>query len=159
MQIRFKAATADALVIHYNEVIMGAMATQITSLTNVYSNVYSGADQRRHQKLRITGFCVGNSPVTPTHKWPVTWKMFPFGDVIMQRSLEAVRYKGISYHRTMTAYRIKFRYSSHECFYSSQGNSNESRPYVKHIRIRFLVEYEYMFIPNRTFQTLYWFNA
>ena len=30
---------------HYNNVIMGAMASQIISLTNVYSTVYSGADQ------------------------------------------------------------------------------------------------------------------
>ena len=40
---------------------MGAMAPQITSLTIVYSTVYSGADQR---KLRVTGLCEGNSPVT-----------------------------------------------------------------------------------------------
>ena len=40
---------------------MGAMASQITSLMNAYSTVYSGADQR---KLRVTGLCEGNSPVT-----------------------------------------------------------------------------------------------
>ena len=34
---------------HYNEVIMDVMASQITSLTIVYSTVYSGADQRKHQ--------------------------------------------------------------------------------------------------------------
>ena len=49
---------------HYSDVIMGAMASQITILTIVYSTVYSGADQRKHQKLRVTGLCVGNSPVT-----------------------------------------------------------------------------------------------
>ena len=42
---------------------MGAMASQITSLTVVYSTVYLGADQSQHQKLRVTGLCVGNSPV------------------------------------------------------------------------------------------------
>ena len=31
----------------------------------------------------VTGFCVGNSPVNSPRKWPVTRKMFPFGDVIM----------------------------------------------------------------------------
>ena len=41
---------------------MGAMASQVTSLTILYSTVYSGADQT--PKLRITGLCVGNSPVT-----------------------------------------------------------------------------------------------
>ena len=43
---------------------MTAMASQITSLTVVYSTVYSGADQRKHQKLRVTGLCARNSPVT-----------------------------------------------------------------------------------------------
>ena len=40
---------------------MGAMASQITSLTFVYSTVYSGADQRKHQ---TSGLCAVNSPVT-----------------------------------------------------------------------------------------------
>ena len=31
----------------YNDVIMGAMASQITSLTIVYSTVYSSVDQRK----------------------------------------------------------------------------------------------------------------
>ena len=45
---------------------MTAMASQNTSLTIVYSTVYSGADQRKHQtpKLCVTGLCAGNSPVT-----------------------------------------------------------------------------------------------
>ena len=33
---------------HYIDVIMGAMASQITSPTIVYSSVYSGADQGKH---------------------------------------------------------------------------------------------------------------
>ena len=50
--------------IHYIDVIMRAMASQITSLTIVYSTAYSGADQRKHQSFRVTGLCAGNSPVT-----------------------------------------------------------------------------------------------
>ena len=42
---------------------MGVMASQITSLTIVYSTVYSGADKKK-SKLRVTGLCAGNSPVT-----------------------------------------------------------------------------------------------
>ena len=63
---------------------MTTMASQITSLTVVYSIVYSGADQKT-SKLRITGLCAGNSPgpVNSRHKGPVTRKMFPFDDVIM----------------------------------------------------------------------------
>ena len=51
---------------HYCDVIMGAMASQITSLTIVYSTVYSGTDQRKHQSW----------PVNSPHKWPVTRKCF-----------------------------------------------------------------------------------
>ena len=43
---------------------MGAMASQITSLTIVYSTVHYGSDQRKHLKLRVTGLCAGNSPGT-----------------------------------------------------------------------------------------------
>ena len=42
---------------------MGAMASQITSLANVDSSVYSATDEKT-SKLRVTGLCVGNSPVT-----------------------------------------------------------------------------------------------
>ena len=70
---------------HYTDVIMSTMAFQITSLSVVYSIDYSGADQRKHQKLRVTGLWVGNSPgpVNSQHKGPVTRKMLPFDDVIM----------------------------------------------------------------------------
>ena len=33
---------------HYNDIIVGTMASQITSLTIVYSTVYSSADQIKH---------------------------------------------------------------------------------------------------------------
>ena len=49
---------------HNNDIIMGAIVSQITSLTIVHSTVYSGANQRKHQKLLVTGLCAGNSPVT-----------------------------------------------------------------------------------------------
>ena len=41
---------------------------------------------KKTSKLRVTGLCAGNSPATgefPPRKWPVTRKMFPFDDVIM----------------------------------------------------------------------------
>ena len=44
--------------------MISAMAYEITSLTIVYSTVYSGANQKKTSKLRVTGLCVGNSPVT-----------------------------------------------------------------------------------------------
>ena len=38
---------------------MGAMTSQITSLTIVYSAVYSGADQRKHQSSASLAFVRG----------------------------------------------------------------------------------------------------
>ena len=63
---------------------MSAIASQITSLTIVYSAVYSGADQRKHQSSVSLTFVRGihRSPVISPHKGPVTRKMFPFDDVI-----------------------------------------------------------------------------
>ena len=52
----------------YNDVMMSVMASQITSLTIVYSVVYSGTNKNT-SKLRLTGFYEG--------------KLFNFDDVIM----------------------------------------------------------------------------
>ena len=64
---------------------MGAMASQITSLTIVYSTFYSGEDQRKHQSSTFLAFVQGihREPVNSPHKGPVTRKMFPFEDIIM----------------------------------------------------------------------------
>ena len=43
---------------------MGMMASQITSFTIVYSTVYSGADQRRHQSSVSLAFVLG------INRWP-----------------------------------------------------------------------------------------
>ena len=71
--------------IHYTDVIMGAMASQIISLTIVYSTVYSGTYQRKHQCSTSLAFVRGIHlwPVNSPHKGPVTRKMFQFDDVIM----------------------------------------------------------------------------
>ena len=70
---------------HYNDVIMGAISSQITSLMIVYSTVYSDPDQRKHQSSASLAFVWGihRGPVNSPHKWPMTWKMLPFDDVIM----------------------------------------------------------------------------
>ena len=70
---------------HYDDVTMTTLASQITSLTIVYSTVYSGAHQRKHQSSASLAFVRGihRRPVNSPHKWPVTRKMFPFDDVIM----------------------------------------------------------------------------
>ena len=44
---------------HYTDVIMTTMASQITSFMVVYSIVYSGADQRKHQSSASLAFVRG----------------------------------------------------------------------------------------------------
>ena len=64
---------------------MRVIEYQVTGLMIVYSNVYSGANQRKHPSFASLVFVRGihlgavNSP----HKGPVARKRFPFDDVIM----------------------------------------------------------------------------
>ena len=48
-------------------------------------NRLSGTDQRKHQSSASLAFVRGihRRPVSSSHKWPVTRKMFPFDDVIL----------------------------------------------------------------------------
>ena len=71
--------------LHCGDVIMGTMASQITSLAIVYTAIYSGTDQRKHQSSASLAFVRGihRSTVNSPHKWPVTRKLLPFDDVIM----------------------------------------------------------------------------
>ena len=67
---------------HYGDVMMGAIASQTTGLTIVYS------DERKYQSSASLAFMQGihrshRGPVNSPHKWLVTRKMFPFDDVIM----------------------------------------------------------------------------
>ena len=70
----------------YTDVIMGTMASQITSLTIVSSTVYSGTDQIKYYSSASLAFVreIHRWPVNSPHKGPVTRKMFPFDDVIMK---------------------------------------------------------------------------
>ena len=109
---------------------MGTIASQITSLTIVYSTVYSDADQRKHQSSASLAFVRGihRSPVNSPHKWPVTRKMFPFDDVIMKatshywipRRPKHVILRGVAmallFHKPwnlMSLWHISFRFLDH----------------------------------------------
>ena len=72
---------------HYNDVIMNAMASQITSLKIAYSTVYAGADQRKQQSSASMAFVRGihRWPVNYPYKGSVTRNRFPFHDVIIYR--------------------------------------------------------------------------
>ena len=47
---------------HYNDVIIGVIASEIPSFTIVYSIVYSGADQREHLSSAPLAFVRGKFP-------------------------------------------------------------------------------------------------
>ena len=70
---------------YYSDVIMRAMASQITGVSLVCSTVCSGADQGKYQSSASLAFVRGIHwcPVTFLHKGPVTRKTFPFDEVIM----------------------------------------------------------------------------
>ena len=63
----------------------GAMTSQITSHHDFLLKRLFRRRSNTTSKLRATGLCAGNSPVTGEfpHKWPVARKMFPFDDVIV----------------------------------------------------------------------------
>ena len=61
-------------MVHYSDATMGAIASQINSLTIVFSD----ADQREHQSSALLAFVQGihRWPVNSPHKWLVTRKCF-----------------------------------------------------------------------------------
>ena len=84
----------QAALHHYNDVMISAMAPEITSFPIVYLTAYSGSDQRKHQSSVSLGFVWGINrwPVNSPHKGLVTRKIFPFDDVIMITSFVSDEY-------------------------------------------------------------------
>ena len=109
---------------HYNDVIMGAIASQITILTIVYSIIYSDADQRKPQSSASLDFVRGiyRGPVNSPHKWPVTWKMFPFDDVIVDILLDDFLW-----------------YCLHLIAFNDKVKSNQNRMYIAGDEWRFFL--------------------
>ena len=127
-------ALQNLAITHYNDVIMDRAASQITSLTIVYSTVDWDADQRKHQSSASLAFVRGihRGPVNSPHKWSVTRKMFPFDDVIMWTNVgfSSLRSSGshlkeISLpHSSVTKTSFKIRFLK---FHSNLSGSNELR--------------------------------
>ena len=105
---------------------MGAIASQLTSLSIVYSIVDSGADQRKYQSSASLAFVWGihRWPVNSPHKKPVTRKMFPFDDVIMNIDVSITCWqssgttfvgrksrKNISVHQVLIAFNLMTHWS------------------------------------------------
>ena len=91
---------------HYGDVIMGTMASQITSLTIFYSNVRSGADHRKRQSSTLLAFVLGihRGPVNSPHKWPLARKMFLFHDAIMCKLIVYQNVSNCTFVITVTSF-------------------------------------------------------
>ena len=100
---------------HYDDVIMTMLASHITSLTVVYSIVYLGVDQRKHQSSASLAFVWGihRGPVNSPHKWPVTRKMFPFDDVIMPATVDGCSWQLLQPYPSHNS----FKGSLHDIFF------------------------------------------
>ena len=116
---------------HYNDVILCSMASQITSLTNVYSNFYSGADQRKHQSSASLAFVWGKHrwPVISPHKWPVTRKLFLIDGVIMTNLYSTSRF-GMYMNISISSDQKKI-WSGHWNFWKKKDNSTEHHSGVR----------------------------
>ena len=69
---------------------MSDIVSQIISLTIVYSTVYSVTDERKYHSSASLAIVRRSHRwlVISPHKWPVTRKMFPFDDIIMDNQLQ-----------------------------------------------------------------------
>ena len=100
---------------HYNDVIMSAMTSQIMI---IYSTVYSGEDERKHQSSASLAFVRGINrwPVNFPPQGPVTQKMLPIEYVSMWHTSPHMS-------RLMAAFRplrlvTCFLCETHRCFTS-----------------------------------------
>ena len=93
---KYHKVTRDLLIVltsfcllekHYSNVLMSALASQITGVSIVFSIVCSGADQRKHQSSASLALVreIHWWPVVSPHKGSVTRKMFTLDDIIMKR--------------------------------------------------------------------------
>ena len=79
-------------ILQYSYVTVGAMASQITSISTVCPNICSGSHQRKYQSSGSLAFVRGihRRQVDYPKKGPVTRKMLSYCDVIMVNFLSAL---------------------------------------------------------------------
>ena len=90
--------------LHYDDVTMGGMTSQITSLAIVYSTVYSGADQRKHQSPATLAFVRGipAQMASNAETASIWWRHHDCGQIIIFTcGLERyTHYQGLQYITT-----------------------------------------------------------
>ena len=97
--------------IHYTDVTMTTMASQITSLTVVYSTVYSDADQRKHQSSASLAFVWGihRDRWIPRTKGQLRGKCFH----LMTSSCENIVYSAAHHLFELSIFGL---WCGHQCF-------------------------------------------
>ena len=117
----------ENIITHYCDVIKGAITSQITSRTIVYSTFYSDADQGKHQSSASLAFVrrIHRWPVISPHKGPVTRKMLPFDDVIMfyqhnsePEALSVLIHRVARGHHTLILHSVRYAVSLVWCQYT-----------------------------------------
>ena len=106
---------------HYSDVIMGTM-----DLKSPAPRLFT-CRSKKISKPHVTGLFEENSPVTCEfpHKWPVTWKMLPFDDVIMIEACHlAILYSWHTCQLIITAFEI-FGSSRYNVLYSTRWGREE----------------------------------
>ena len=78
-----RAIISQPVHFHYSDVIMSRMASQITSVSIVFSIVGSFIGPRKPESSASRKFVTHLLPIDSPHKGPVTRKMFPLNDAIM----------------------------------------------------------------------------
>ena len=110
---------------HYNYVIMGTMASPITSFTNCLLNRLFRCRSKNRSKLRVNGLCGGNSPVAgefPAQR-PVTRKKLPSDYVIIWHvPVCCVRTDTINY-KSWLEWLISGKNTSHNFMYDENTNT------------------------------------
>ena len=134
---------------------MGAIASQITSLTIVNSTVIQRQIKENTKAPRHWPLCgefngdrwIHRGPMNSPHKWPVTRKMFPFDDVIM--NLWSVWREVINWNHNQIGWSVYFRVSKRDVFVRSKSKviwkKKKKKKQGKTLRVKNL----------RTIRTLY----
>ena len=94
---RLSGSLDHYLTPHYSDVIMSAMASQITSILIVCSTVCPGVDQRKTPKLCVT-VCVRG-----IHRWPVNSPQSPVN------SPHKSQWRETCFHLMMSSWNRKYR--------------------------------------------------
>ena len=107
----------ESVDIHYSDVIMTAMASQITGAPNVCSTGCSGVDQRKHRSSATLAFVRGTTSPLTNGEWSGKW---PFNDVIMRiRKAELWCFLGTwpdqTAQKTMSSFQWFLQHGAHNC--------------------------------------------